>query len=124
MSRMRWEIVESMVCLKEEKAGNLSARFNFPETFAGFQGHFDGNPVLPGICKILAVIAMYEKCQNKPFQLREVSQAKYFIPVSFGQEIAVECYSKINEDGSWNVKAAFQKDEAKVALLQMVIEHA
>ena len=124
MSRMQKEIIESMIYLEAESPSQLNARFNFPETFSGFQGHFEGNPILPGICKILAVLAVLEKTHGKPLQLKEITQAKYFMPVTFGQEIAVKCGSKPNQDGSWTIKAAFQKEEAKVAMLQLVVENA
>lgn len=121
---MRREIDACMKDLEALSPSGLSARFSFPQTFAGFQGHFDGNPVLPGICKVMAVLAMFEKNENRAYRLAEINQAKYFTPVSFNEELTVKCDSKRNDDGTWSVKAAFQKDEAKVALLQMVIEHA
>ena len=123
MSRMQKEIMECLSGL-ETAPNELSARFSFPPEFAGFQGHFEDNPVLPGICKILAVLAMLGKYQDRPFRLREVGQAKYFMPVTVGQEITIKCDSQPNDDGSIAVKAVIRKEAAKVALLQMVIENA
>ena len=40
---------------KEELQLEGSANFRFPASFAGFQGHFPGNPILPAIVQLAAV---------------------------------------------------------------------
>lgn len=122
MSRIHREIGQ---CMSGLQAGNgqIAAKFRFPSEFVGFQGHFEKNPVLPGICKIQAVLVMHEKLHGGKFRLKEVSQAKYFMPVTVGQEIAVVCESKPIENGLFRVKAIVEKDNAKAAMLQMVIEN-
>lgn len=124
MSRMQQEITQCMLGLEVSAENEVRARFSFPEGFIGFQGHFENNPVLPGICKIQAVVAMYEKARHQSFRLREVNLAKYFTPVTCGQEITVQCHSSTNEDGSTGIKAAIQREGGKVAMLQLVIENA
>lgn len=122
MSRMRKEIAE---CLSnfESADGKMTAVFSFPPAFAGFQGHFENNPVLPGICKIQAVLAMHDKAYRGEFRLKEVTQAKYFAPVGPGQPVMVHCESKPSENKAFLVKALIQKENTKVAMLQMVIEN-
>ena len=122
MSPIQKEILKCMSDLKA--AGeSLQARFSFPKEFVGFQGHFKDNPVLPGICKIQAVLAMYESFYNKPFRLSEVSLAKYFLPVTFDETVTVQCDLK-SPEGLFSIKAALHRDEAKVAMLQLVLEGA
>ena len=122
MSLMQQGILQAMSGLENFEDGSLNASFIFPESFAGFQGHFEGNPVLPGVCKIQAVIAMHEKFYAKNFRLKEVAQAKYFLPVTPHQKITVKCSSKLNPEGALVVKATVQREEEKVALLQMIIQ--
>ncbi len=123
MSRISREIEQCLLGV-ENGGETLSGRFSFPGSFAGFQGHFENHPVLPGICKVQAVLVLHEKVYGRPFRLAEVTQAKYFMPVFPGQEITVRCDSKTQLDGSISVKASVQKENAKAALLQMVIRHA
>ncbi len=123
MSRIHREIGQCMSGLETEN-GQMTAKFLFPSEFVGFQGHFEKNPVLPGVCKIQAVLVMHEKMHGGNFRLKEVNQAKYFMPVSAGQEITVRCESKPVESGLFRVKAIVEKDSAKVAMLQVVIENA
>lgn len=123
MSRMQREIVQAMSDLKLSEGPGLSAGFLFPKEFAGFQGHFESNPVLPGICKIQAVLAMYESFYRRPFRLKEVNTAKYLSPVTSGQPIVIECHSKEEASGILSVKAAVKREQEKVALLQLTIEN-
>ena len=58
----------------------LTASFLFPEDFIGFQGHFPGNKILPGVCQIQCVISMLEKWKKKNIVLREIVLAKFFSP--------------------------------------------
>ena len=71
MSQMRQEIIDCMSGLTECDEQIISAQFVFPKEFIGFRGHFDNNPILPGICKISAVVVMLEKYYNKAFRLKK-----------------------------------------------------
>ena len=122
MSLIQQGILQAMSGLENSEEDSLSASFVFPEEFAGFQGHFKGNPVLPGVCKIQAVIAMHEKFYAKNFRLKEVTQAKYFLPVTPHQKITVKCHSQLNPEGALVVKATVQREEEKIAMLQMIIQ--
>lgn len=122
MSRIRKEIAGCLSGL-ESADGKMTAVFSFPPAFAGFQGHFENNPVLPGICKIQAVMAMHDKAHGGEFRLKEVTQAKYFSPVGPEQQVTVQCESKQSDKNTFQVKALIQKENTKVAMLQMVIEN-
>jgi 3-hydroxyacyl-[acyl-carrier-protein] dehydratase len=69
--------------------GKITAKFVFRPDFTGFKGHFPGKPVLPGVCKIQAVIAMAEKWYKKNICLNEISMAKFYAPVLCDQEITI-----------------------------------
>ena len=71
----------------EELGGNIKAGFLFNPDFTGFKGHFPGRPVLPGVCKILAAVAMLEIWHKRSFCIKEISTAKFFAPVFDNQEI-------------------------------------
>lgn len=122
MSRIHQETIE---CLKDlQSAGEkMTGKFSFPASFAGFQGHFENNPVLPGVCKIQAVLVMHEISVGERFRLKEVSQAKYFAPVTAEEEIIIHCESKADENGTYSVKVSIEKAGVKAAQLLMRIQH-
>ncbi len=122
MSLMQQGILAAMSGLETFEDGGLRAHFFFPKEFIGFQGHFENNPILPGVCKVMAVVGMYEKMNQKVFRLIKVAQAKYFLPVTCGQKITIECRAKGEEDGLIVVKASVKREEEKIALLQLTIQ--
>ncbi len=122
MSRLQEEIMEAMSGFEKTEDGKLTAHFCFAENFAGFQGHFAGNPVLPGICKIQAVLALFEAAYYRPFRLKEVSAAKYMLPVTCHEEILVECQPGEPRAGFYPAKAVVYKGAEKVAMLQLILE--
>ena len=122
MSLIQRGILEAMLNLEAFEKDGLSAGFLFPKEFMGFQGHFKSNPVLPGICKIQAVVAMYEKFHHRIFRLIEVSQAKFFLPVTCLQKIMIQCHSKKNLEDSLIVKALVKREEETTAMLQLILQ--
>jgi len=123
VSQMSQEIIDCMSGLTECDEQILSAQFVFPKEFIGFQGHFDNNPILPGICKIRAVVVMCEKHYNKAFRLKEVVSAKYVAPVTYAQKITVVCNLTTNKSGSVNVQAVIEDEGKKVAMLKLYLEN-
>ncbi len=71
--------------------GSCSARLSFPPDFIGFQGHFPGNPILPGVCLIETVLGVLESAYGKPLRLKKIANAKFLEPVRPGQVIAIDC---------------------------------
>lgn len=62
--------------LPEEVApGVLEAAFQFGEDFAGFDGHFPGNPLVPGVAQIMAVALTVSP--GGDHGVREIRRAKF-----------------------------------------------
>jgi 3-hydroxymyristoyl/3-hydroxydecanoyl-(acyl carrier protein) dehydratase len=100
---------------------SLNANFVFPESFLGFNGHFPGKPILPGVCKIQAVISMLEASKNKGILLKEVALAKFFAPVSCNEEIHFNLKEEQEPSGQIMVKAIITRAEKKIAQLHLRI---
>ncbi len=80
------------------RPAQLSARivgrsvvFDLPAEFAGFLGHFPGDPVLPGMCQVdLAVRAVRLLVQRPGLELREIRRSRFQRPVPPGAEFRIE----------------------------------
>lgn len=73
-----------------EKNGNaVSATFVFREDFAGFHGHFPGNPIVPGIAQIYAVQVALEAAEGKKTRVKETVRCKFMRPVKPGETVRV-----------------------------------
>lgn len=77
--------------------GSCRARLTFPPDFLGFQGHFPGNPILPGVVLVEAVLGVVEGAYGKPLRLQRIASAKFREPVRPGQTIAIDCSSSGDE---------------------------
>ena len=122
MSLIHQGILKAMSHLEAFENDGVSACFSFPEEFIGFQGHFKNNPVLPGICKIQAVVAMVAAFYRQSYRLTEVGQAKFFLPVTCNQKITIQCHPKLNPEGLMTLKALVKREEEKISLLQLTIQ--
>ena len=119
MNILMQEINKLMFDLSESREGNINARFIFPSDFSGFKGHFPGRPILPGVCKIQAVIAMLEKWHKENVFLTEISMAKFFAPVCDNQEIIISSgkIDKVSDEPK--IKASVISGGKKIADLQL-----
>lgn len=110
--------------LKRTEDGCISARFSFPEDFTGFQGHFPEKKILPGVCQVQCVINMIEKWGGKRLILKEVVLAKFLSIVSHSEELTCTCNVIDESDGNCTLKAAFNKDNKKIAEVKLKVRYA
>ncbi len=97
-----------------------TANFIFDKEFLGFQGHFEGNPVLPGVCKILSAIEVIKIWKKKSgLELKEISLAKFFRPITCDEELIFKCFENETSE-SLSVKILISKEEEKVAELRLI----
>ncbi len=72
---------EILACAVDEVSksddGTYERSFRFPETFAGFDGHFPGQPILPAIVQLLMGQITITEHADGPIKLVEVRSAKF-----------------------------------------------
>lgn len=64
-------------------------RYRFAPGFIGFSGHFPGNPILPAIVQVCAVVSLAEEEGGKPLRLATVRSAKFHSPIRPGEEVSI-----------------------------------
>ena len=100
-------------------AGSFSAEFSFPETFIGFDGHFPGQPVLPGVCLIQAVLVAAQQATGRNLELSEVVLAKFIAVVLPGEQVRAAC--KVDAE---MVRAKLSRGEDRVAEIRLRVRDA
>jgi 3-hydroxyacyl-[acyl-carrier-protein] dehydratase len=123
LSTIKSEIEQYMTGRTTEGA-TLTSRFVFPPEFIGFQGHFPGKKILPGVCQIQCALSTFEKGAGKAVVLKEVVIAKYFSPVFPGDEVTCVVHSPGDSSGDFIVKALISKESVKVAELKLRLTFA
>jgi len=85
---IRDEIRTCLLTRSEESDGAFEAAFRFPAAFTGFQGHFPGRPVLPGLCLLQAALVAAAG-DGQPLALRELVNVKFFAVVEPDMDIVM-----------------------------------
>ena len=81
------------------KSDIFSGSLVFDPDFPGFQGHFPGNPILPGACLLEAAIQLLSCGVGKNLALAEVERLKFFSPVKPGDEVKLDFNIEYLPDG-------------------------
>ncbi len=98
-----------------------TATFIFPEGFLGFQGHFPGNPVLPGVCTVQAALVVLQENRKKAVRLEEMVSAKYHGSISCGVRMTMTCTETALEDKRTKVKVLITSGGKKISNLVLLI---
>jgi 3-hydroxyacyl-[acyl-carrier-protein] dehydratase len=101
------------------ETGELEAQFQFPPEFAGFRGHFPDQPILPGICTILATLTAVGQARDQKLILREVHSAKFFSASTPGEVLDFKCQVEDEPDGGTRIRAWVRCGTRKIAELQL-----
>ncbi len=106
--------------LAEPGAGDeFSAEFCFPPAFRGFSGHFPGNPVLPGVCLVQAVLCAAGTASAAKLKLTEIVLAKFISAVLPDEKIVAA--GRMN-DGV--IRAKLSRGEERIAEVRLRVENA
>jgi len=119
MNILRQEIRKLMSLPLEKVADGVVTRFSFPEDFTGFKGHFSNNPILPGVCKIQALIVLAEVINGRAFEMKEIKEAKFFSPVSCNEEVVFEYSENASNEKEVTIKASVSCEDRKIAKMEL-----
>ena len=84
---------------KENGLEKAAARYCFPADFAGFEGHFPGDPLLPGVLGVTMALESAAALLGHEVRLDEVRRAKYFRRVRPGMTVALEVTAERSGEG-------------------------
>jgi len=99
----------------------LTAHFCFSRKFTGFKGHFPVKPILPGVCKIQAILCMLEATTHKTPQLKEIISAKFFTPITCREEIVCTVRRVLESGGEMRVSALITDKDKKIAEINLKV---
>jgi 3-hydroxymyristoyl/3-hydroxydecanoyl-(acyl carrier protein) dehydratase len=116
------DVVRCRVGELASSGGVWTASFVFPPEFTGFDGHFPGNPMLPGIaqiCAVQAVVAETDAGRDAvPLRLLSVKRCKFIRPVLPGETMDVAFVGE-TESGVLKCKADISVGGAACASLSL-----
>ena len=89
-----------------ETDGRSVCEFRFAADDPVFAGHFPGNPILPGVFQLELTRLVAESVLKCPLTVREISKAKFRLPISPGETVRVEL-KLTDKDGAIQARASF-----------------
>ena len=92
---------------------------DFDPAFRGFEGHFDGNPIAPGICLIQAARVIAEAILEKNLETRCVTNCRFRRPVLAGERASIKVRLETAGDALWKVQADIRVDGEVCSLIQL-----
>lgn len=101
----------------------LEASFVYPDDFIGFQGHFPGMPVLPGICTIQSLLVALESSWRARVALREIHSAKFFVAIRPREPIQFHCSMEPHDADRCAVRARVARMGKRLAEFRIEVNH-
>jgi 3-hydroxyacyl-[acyl-carrier-protein] dehydratase len=105
-----------------EDQSSLDAQLYFSNDFVGFDGHFPGSPLLPGILMMKTGVLLSELALGKPLRVKKIKHAKFAKSIFPKQKVNLTIYFK-NKDDMIQISATLShQDEicAKYSLMTKV----
>lgn len=82
---------------KEDSKATASIKLN--KDHAVFQGHFPGNPIMPGVCMIQIIKELTEKFVEKKLFLSLVSNVKFMAIINPEKNEVIQLVLEMTTDG-------------------------
>lgn len=113
------ELRSRMAGLRQTGEGEYSCTMDFDPAFRGFEGHFEGNPIVPGVCLIETARVAAEVILDKNLETQCVVNCRFRRPVMANEQAAVKIKLEKIEDTLWKVKADIRVGSIVCAQLQL-----
>jgi 3-hydroxyacyl-[acyl-carrier-protein] dehydratase len=95
----------------------LRARARFPAAHAGFQGHFPGNPILPGFLHVQLALDLL-RAAGIPHTLRQITAGKFSRPIPPETEIQIA----LTVTGVNNFEARLTANDEPLSTFTLAVE--
>lgn len=112
-----FQILRDKICLESVNDSGVRAAFAPPGDLAPFNGHFPGNPILPGVGQISLITEILQKAYRRNFTLVTVKRIKFMAPVLPEMPLSITIK---NENG--NVNADIVSGENKISNLKLIYD--
>ena len=113
------ELRSRIAGLRQTGEGEYSCTMDFDPAFRGFEGHFEGNPIVPGVCLIQTARVAAEVILEKSLETRCVVNCRFRRPVMAGDQAAVRIKLRKLEEELWKVQADIRVGSDLCAQLQL-----
>lgn len=93
------ELRSRLTALRRTDDGEYRGDIVFDAGFRGFEGHFDGNPIVPGVCLIELVRVHAESVLGKSLEVNAIRNCRFRRPVLAGDAVTSKLKIDAGDDG-------------------------
>lgn len=105
--------------IRQTAEGEYVCVIGFDPAFRGFEGHFEGNPIVPGVCLIEAARVFAEEVLKTRLQTRFSRQCRFRRPIFAGESADVKLKLVANAPGTWDIQTEIRVGDAVSAQLRL-----
>ena len=92
----------------------------FDAGFTGFEGHFEGHPIVPGVCLIEAARVVAEEVTGTALKTLRIANCRFRRPILADERADVKLkLADLPETGGRKIQAEFRVGEAVAAQLRL-----
>ena len=95
---------------------------DFDPGFTGFEGHFEGNPIMPGVCLVELARVHAEQALNKNLRTVEISQCRFRSPVLGGMSVNCKLLVRPLDDRHVRIQSEIRTGENPACQVRMKAE--
>ena len=99
-----------------------SCTVDFDPGFTGFEGHFEGNPIMPGVCLIELARVHAEQVLNRSLRTVEISQCRFRSPVLGGMSVNCKLLVRPLDDRHVRIQSEIRAGENPACQVRMKAE--
>ena len=106
------ELRSRLTKLRRAEDGEYSGEIVFDAGFRGFEGHFEGNPIVPGVCLIELVRVHAESALGKVLEVSAIRNCRFRRPVLAGDRVTSRLKIDADADGPYQLGGTLVVGEA------------
>ena len=122
---MSFEIFAEGIEISKLDSRSFSADLTLPENLPVFNGHFPGNPILPGVAYVFLAEKLTSRFLEEPFCLKQLKKTKFFRPTMPGENLKIQGSISCDpaDEKKINAQVTFSDSQMqRVCLVKMIME--
>ena len=96
-----------------------TCKVDFDADFAGFEGHFPGNPIVPGVCLIELSRVLGEQAAGRDLILEEISLCKFRRPVMAGMTADCKLLLRPLDDSAFMIQTDIRTEGGSAGQMRL-----
>ena len=104
------ELRKRLDSMEQTADGGYTCKVLFDPGFRGFEGHFEGNPIVPGVCMIELARVHAEAVLGQMLRTGKISQCRFRSPILAGMTADCKLTVRKQDNSEFRIQAEIRTD--------------